>query len=73
MIFLHLHQVSPNFSIAAGFGNVHGVYKPGNVKLRPDLLGKHQAHVKGKLGGKNEKPLSVPSFSELATCRRAAC
>lgn len=50
-----LSKVSPNFSIAAGFGNVHGVYKPGNVKLRPDLLGKHQAHVSVKTG--KEKPL----------------
>jgi len=51
-----LSKVSPNFSIAAGFGNVHGVYKPGNVQLRPDLLGKHQAHVKEKLGGKQDLP-----------------
>lgn len=40
------------FSIAAGFGNVHGVYKPGNVRLHPELLGKHQAFVKDKLGAK---------------------
>lgn len=40
-----LHPISPSFSIAAGFGNVHGVYKPGNVKLQPELLGKHQEHV----------------------------
>ncbi|KAF9268434.1 fructose-bisphosphate aldolase [Marasmius fiardii PR-910] len=54
-----LSQVGPGFSIAAGFGNVHGVYKPGNVKLQPDLLGKHQAHAKAKLGdkAKNDKPL----------------
>jgi len=51
-----LSKVSPNFSIAAGFGNVHGVYKPGNVQLRPDLLGKHQAHVQEKLGGKQPLP-----------------
>lgn len=50
-------KVSPNFSIAAAFGNVHGVYKPGNVKLQPTLLGKHQAHVKEKLGGSKDKPL----------------
>ncbi|KAJ7749029.1 hypothetical protein DFH07DRAFT_961857 [Mycena maculata] len=52
-----LSKVGTNFSIAAAFGNVHGVYKPGNVKLQPDLLGKHQVFTSGKLGGKIEKPL----------------
>jgi len=37
-----LSVLSPNFSIAAAFGNVHGVYKPGNVKLHPSFFGKHQ-------------------------------
>ncbi|CAM9444937.1 unnamed protein product [Choristocarpus tenellus] len=47
-----LSAVTPNFSIAAAFGNVHGVYKPGNVKLNPDILNTHQASfVKDKLGG----------------------
>lgn len=55
-VYSALSKISPNFSIAAGFGNVHGVYKPGNVQLRPDLLGKHQAHVKQQLGGKNDLP-----------------
>jgi len=50
-----LSKVSPNFSIAAAFGNVHGVYKPGNVKLRPEILGSHQKHVGQKTG--TEKPL----------------
>jgi len=54
-IYEALNSVSPNFSIAAAFGNVHGVYKPGNVKLHPELLGKHQAHVSQKSG--KEKPL----------------
>jgi len=49
--------VSPYFSIAAGFGNVHGVYKPGNVKLHPELLNKHQAYVKEKTGSKSDKPV----------------
>jgi len=35
-----LLAVSPNFTIAAAFGNVHGVYKPGNVKLTPTILKK---------------------------------
>ncbi|KAK3938026.1 hypothetical protein QBC46DRAFT_391178 [Diplogelasinospora grovesii] len=49
--------ISPYFSIAAGFGNVHGVYAPGNVRLHPELLGKHQAFVSEKLGGKDKKPV----------------
>ena len=54
-----LSAISPNFSIAAAFGNVHGVYKPGNVKLQPDLLGKHQNYVSEKLGSASPKPLYV--------------
>ncbi|KAK3984216.1 hypothetical protein QBC44DRAFT_22272 [Cladorrhinum sp. PSN332] len=49
--------ISKYFSIAAGFGNVHGVYSPGNVKLHPELLGKHQAYVHEKLGGEEKKPV----------------
>ncbi|USP73959.1 uncharacterized protein yc1106_01233 [Curvularia clavata] len=56
-IYKELSEVSPLFSIAAGFGNVHGVYKPGNVKLRPELLQKHQAYVKEKIGAKDDKPV----------------
>jgi fructose-bisphosphate aldolase class II len=56
-VYEGLNAVGPNFSIAAAFGNVHGVYKPGNVKLHPELLGKHQAHVAEKIGGENKKPL----------------
>ena len=48
MIYTTLKKISPYFSIAAGFGNVHGVYKPGNVKLHPELLDKHQKYVKEK-------------------------
>jgi fructose-bisphosphate aldolase class II len=56
-IYQTLSPISPYFSIAAGFGNVHGVYKPGNVKLHPELLGKHQAHVKEALKSDNDKPV----------------
>jgi len=45
------------FSIAAAFGNVHGVYKPGNVTLQPERLGKHQAYAKEKLGSSSDKPI----------------
>ncbi|KAL5045640.1 hypothetical protein BDW71DRAFT_208183 [Aspergillus fruticulosus] len=52
-----LSKISPYFSIAAGFGNVHGVYKPGNVRLHPELLSKHQAYVKEQTGSKKDKPV----------------
>ena len=45
-----LSKISPNFTIAASFGNVHGVYKPGNVKLTPTILRDSQAHVSKKYG-----------------------
>lgn len=45
-----LRAVSPNFTIAAAFGNVHGVYKPGNVKLTPTILRDSQIHIEKKLG-----------------------
>jgi fructose-bisphosphate aldolase class II len=40
-----LSSISPNFTIAAAFGNVHGVYKPGNVKLTPKILRNSQDHI----------------------------
>ena len=43
-----LMKVSPKFTIAAAFGNVHGVYKPGNVKLTPKILKNSQEYVSEK-------------------------
>lgn len=43
-----LLKVSPRFTIAAAFGNVHGVYKPGNVKLTPKILKNSQEFVQKK-------------------------
>lgn len=43
-----LMKVSPKFTIAAAFGNVHGVYKPGNVKLTPIILKNSQEFVQKK-------------------------
>ncbi len=40
-----LSEVSDRFTIAAAFGNVHGVYKPGNVVLTPSILGDSQRHI----------------------------
>lgn len=47
-----------HFSVAASFGNVHGVYAPGNVKLRPEILKASQALVSKTHGG-GEKPLAL--------------
>ncbi len=43
-----LRQISPNFTIAAAFGNVHGVYKPGNVTLKPVILKNSQDYIQEK-------------------------
>lgn len=56
-VYQELSKVGPMFSIAAAFGNVHGVYKPGNVTLQPARLGKHQAYAKEKLGVDSDKPI----------------
>jgi fructose-bisphosphate aldolase class II len=40
-----LMKVSPRFTVAAAFGNVHGVYKPGNVKLTPIILKNSQDYI----------------------------
>ncbi len=45
-----LKAVADNFTIAASFGNVHGVYKPGNVKLTPKILDNSQKHISEKYG-----------------------
>jgi fructose-bisphosphate aldolase, class II len=52
-----LMKVSDRFIIAAAFGNVHGVYKPGNVVLRPKILKNSQAYVQEKFGTA-ENPIS---------------
>merc|ERR1712146_263476 len=46
-----------NFTVAASFGNVHGVYAPGNVELRPEILHNTQKFISEKLGDGNEKPV----------------
>ena len=45
-----LSKVSENFTIAAAFGNVHGVYKPGNVELKPIILKNSQEYIQQKFG-----------------------
>lgn len=61
-VYRSLSEISDLFTIAAAFGNVHGVYKPGNVKLQPILLKKHQEYVKDMLaksasGTNTDKPI----------------
>jgi fructose-bisphosphate aldolase class II len=60
-VYEELGKISDRFTVAAAFGNVHGVYKPGNVKLEPDILNRAQQYVCDKLGDKapeNKLPVS---------------
>lgn len=52
-----LIKISPNFTVAASFGNVHGVYKPGNVVLSPEILNNSQKYIQEKYGTA-EKPVN---------------
>ena len=53
-----LSAVSDKFTIAAAFGNVHGVYKPGNVELRPIILKNSQDFVKEKFSLEGDTPIN---------------
>ncbi|MDR2100014.1 MAG: class II fructose-bisphosphate aldolase [Campylobacteraceae bacterium] len=70
-----LKKVSDNFTIAASFGNVHGVYKPGNVVLSPKILDNSQIYIREKFGLKAQKPVNFVfhggSGSTLAEIREA--
>ncbi|MEA1954988.1 MAG: class II fructose-bisphosphate aldolase [Campylobacterota bacterium] len=50
LAYEELSEVSPHFTIAASFGNVHGVYKPGNVQLTPKILDNSQKYIEEKFG-----------------------
>jgi fructose-bisphosphate aldolase class II len=69
-----LMKVSDKFTIAASFGNVHGVYKPGNVQLTPKILDNSQAYIEEKFGTE-KKPVNFVfhggSGSELSDIREA--
>jgi fructose-bisphosphate aldolase class II len=52
-----LSKISHRFTVAAAFGNVHGVYKPGNVKLTPIILNNSQKFIKEKLNTE-DKPVN---------------
>jgi fructose-bisphosphate aldolase class II len=53
----HMSAVSNRFTIAAAFGNVHGVYKPGNVKLQPIILKNSQDFVSKNFNTTSAKPI----------------
>lgn len=55
-VYKTLSAIGPMFSIAAAFGNVHGVYKAGNVVLSPHLLAGHQKFIKEQIKSENDKP-----------------
>ncbi len=59
-VLLAYERLSPigHFSVAASFGNVHGVYKPGNVQLRPEILKNSQALIEQKRAT-DAKPLNL--------------
>jgi len=48
--YTELSKVGKMFTVAAAFGNVHGVYKPGNVELRPEILNNSQVYIEKTLG-----------------------
>lgn len=52
-----LKKISKRFTVAAAFGNVHGVYKPGNVKLQPVILKNSQDFIRQKYGLSEAKPV----------------
>lgn len=56
-VYSELSAISHRFTIAASFGNVHGVYKPGNVKLEPSILANAQKYIREKIGCPEEKPV----------------
>ena len=74
-IYQRLSPIGPNFTIAAGFGNVHGVYTPGNVELEPKLLKAHQEKVKAAIKSEDDKPVFLVfhggSGSELKDFKEA--
>ena len=58
-VYTTLGKITPRFTVAAAFGNVHGVYAPGNVKLHPEILTKSQQYIKEKLNLTEDKPVML--------------
>lgn len=55
--YKELGQVGRLFTVAAAFGNVHGVYKPGNVELRPVILHNSQQYIAREFNTADKKPV----------------
>jgi len=77
-VYEALSPIGNMFSIAAAFGNVHGVYKPGNVSLQPARLQTHQEFTKEKISASEDKPIflvmhggSGSTDEEIATAVKA--
>lgn len=77
-VYEELSKVSDMFTIAAAFGNVHGVYSPGNVKLEPEILSAAQEYITEKIGDaapEDKKPVMFVfhggSGSDISDIRRA--
>lgn len=58
LVYNSLKPISERYTIAAAFGNVHGVYKPGNVVLKPELIGQFQKYISEKYEPSVEKPVN---------------
>ena len=77
-VYKALKPISPMFTVAAAFGNVHGVYSPGNVKLEPEILNRAQDYISEKIGDdapSDKKPVMFVfhggSGSDLSDIRKA--
>jgi len=77
-VYKDLMPISPLFTVAAAFGNVHGVYSPGNVKLEPEILNRAQDYISEKLGDaapEDKKPVMFVfhggSGSDISDIRKA--
>jgi len=77
-VYERLTPISTSYTVAAAFGNVHGVYSPGNVRLEPDILDRAQTYISDQLGADapaDRKPVSFVfhggSGSDVADIRRA--
>jgi len=73
--YKELSEVSDLFTIAASFGNVHGVYKPGHVRLEPIILKNSQEYIKKEFNLNDDKPIKFVfhggSGSELSKIHEA--
>jgi fructose-bisphosphate aldolase class II len=70
LVHTTLSPISEKFTIAAAFGNVHGVYKPGNVKLQPELLGSFQKYAAEKTGTEKVSVAQHAARAARAAARR---